>query len=63
MLWGFGSDSPIILYYDNPAQSLIMYLQWDWDALAKRHVHKWVKTHASFKDFALDTGILSEKDG
>jgi hypothetical protein len=60
--FGPGSDSPIVLYYDNPSQPSVMYLQWDWDAVVKRHVHKWTKTHASFRDFALDIGILPEAD-
>ncbi len=54
--FGIGSDSPIILYYENSEAPKIMYLKWSSNGLSIQH--SWVCTHGSFEEFAIDIGLL-----
>jgi hypothetical protein len=54
--FGLGSDSPVILYYDNGAEPTVMYLRWLINDGSTSH--SWVTTHKSFKQFAMDVGLL-----
>ena len=58
--FGLGSDSSIILYYDNIEAPKIMYLKWSING-SDIH-HSWICTHLSFEKFADDTGLLSKLD-
>jgi hypothetical protein len=50
--FGMGSDSPIILYYEDLNEPCVMYLKWT----SENHhpTHRWVCTHRSFSAFATD---------
>jgi hypothetical protein len=54
--FGLGSDSPIILYYDDSESAKVMYLKWSFSGSGIQH--SWVCTHSSFEEFANDTGLL-----
>ena len=56
--FGIGTDSPIILYYDDSEAPKIMYLKWSFSGSEIRH--SWVCTHNSFEEFAIDTGLLDK---
>jgi hypothetical protein len=58
--FGIGTDSPIILYYDQPEPPSVMYLKWSWSGMAS--VHSWVRTHSSFEEFASDVGLTIKND-
>lgn len=54
--FGLGSDSPIILYYDDSESPKVMYLKW---SISGSDIHhSWVCTHSSLEKFAADTGLL-----
>lgn len=55
--FGMGTDSPIILYYDTPEPS-VMYLHWSGGGNVPVQ-HKWVRTHRSFDEFAIDIKLES----
>jgi hypothetical protein len=54
--FGFGSDSVIILYYENTEEPSIMYLKYYLEDSSVHHA--WVKTHNSFDEFAKDIGLI-----
>ena len=57
--FGIGTDSPIILYYDDDSESpRVMYLKWS--GSGSDICHSWVCTHSSFEEFANDTGLLDK---
>jgi hypothetical protein len=55
--FGLGSDSPIILYYEQPDHAKVMYLKW----VITNHQaeHCWITTHSNFRDFAIDVGLVN----
>ena len=57
--FGPGSDSPIILYYQNPEEPCVMYLQWK-QCMPGVIEQNWVKTHNSFKEFVIDIGLYED---
>lgn len=58
--FGSGSDSPIILYYDNIELSpKIMFLRWSFSNNGENVHHSWVCSHASFEDFVNDIDLLN----
>ena len=54
--FGIGSDSPIILYYQEP-EPCVMYLRWSGDG-ATLVKHTWIRTHPSFAAFAQAVGLI-----
>ncbi len=56
--FGLGSDSPIILYYENNEEPKVMYLKWSFNN--SKVEHAWVCTHDTFEAFAFDIGLLSK---
>jgi hypothetical protein len=54
--FGAGSDSPIILYYSDKEEPKVMYLKWEGNGDDIKHT--WVSTHGSFKEFAIDVGLI-----
>lgn len=54
--FGAGTDSPIILYYDNDEPS-ILYLKWLRGGQFPLK-HSWICTHKSFNEFARDIGLI-----
>lgn len=54
--FGAGTDSPIILYYDDDDPS-IMYLKWSGGGQFPLK-HSWICTHNSFNEFARDVGLI-----
>jgi len=61
--FGLGSDSPVILYYSDSRDPVVMYLRHEsrrkWKGLRPEKVrkHTWVKTHSDFAEFAADLGV------
>ena len=56
--FGLGSDSPIILYYEEKEEASVMYLKW---SSSEPHIHSWEETHKTFKDFAVEIGLFSNQ--
>jgi len=55
--FGPGSDSPVILYYEQMGEPVVMYLKW---SVADGKVsHSWCQSHRSFDDFARDGGLVA----
>ena len=54
--FGAGTDSPIILYYNNDEPS-IMYLRWSGGGQFPLK-HSWISTHESFNEFAGAVGLI-----
>ncbi len=52
--FGLGSDAVIILYYENIASPVVMYLQWLF--IEQKLHHKWVRTHNTFENFIEEIG-------
>ena len=53
--FGLGSDSPIILYYQEQIEPVVMYLKWQFEG--SDAMQEWVQTHSSFEEFASTIGI------
>jgi len=53
--FGIGSDSPIILYYENVHSPSVMFLQWSGNGQDVRH--QWIETHSTFDQFACEIGL------
>lgn len=53
--FGMGSDSPIVLYYNDDEPPRVMYLRWIGNGHEIRH--EWVETHPTFHEFALAVGL------
>ena len=59
--FGFGSDSPIILYYAKENQiPVVMCLRWQGNGADITHA--WIQTHSTFGQFATDVGLVSVGD-
>jgi hypothetical protein len=55
--FGMGSDSPIILYYSDMDNPVVMYLRWSGNGPNIKQ--SWVRTHDSFDDFARAIGLIT----
>jgi hypothetical protein len=53
--FGIGSDSPLILYYDE-TEPCVMLLHWSGGATPVQHA--WLRTHPSFATFAQAVGLI-----
>ena len=54
--FGLGSDSPIVLYYDRLAPS-VMYLKWSGGGTVPIK-HSWILSHKSFTEFANELRLV-----
>ena len=53
--FGLGSDSPVVLYYRDSSEPVVMYLKWS--VRDSTPSHAWVQTHESFEKLASDLDL------